>query len=357
MMSRQPSLLIESFAARLVAWQRSHGRHDLPWQVADPYAVWVSEIMLQQTQVETVMPYFGRFLARFPDLAGLAAAPEDDVLALWSGLGYYARARNLHAAARRMVAEHGGVFPRDFEAIEALPGIGRSTAAAISAFAFGERRAILDGNVKRVFCRVFGIDGWPGDKQVENRLWQLAETLLPERDIRPYTQGLMDLGATLCRRSRPECGRCPFADDCVAHREGREAELPTSKPRKALPERETVMLVLRRSGEILLEKRPSSGLWGGLWSLPECPPDEAPERAAARLGYPATPLAALPTLSHTFTHFRLAIHPCVLAAGPRQNRDEAPGHLWLTPEEARHAALPTPVRKIIESLRHQETRP
>ncbi|MDD5364493.1 MAG: A/G-specific adenine glycosylase [Gallionellaceae bacterium] len=340
----------DRFAPRLIDWQRDHGRHDLPWQVGDPYAVWVSEIMLQQTQVDTVLPYYARFMARLPDLASLAAAPEDAVLALWSGLGYYARARNLHAAAQKVMAEHGGVFPRQVEAIEALPGIGRSTAAAIAAFSFGERRAILDGNVKRVFCRLFGVDGWPGEKAVENRLWQLAEGLLPERGLRAYTQGLMDLGATLCRRARPDCLRCPFADDCVAHRDGRQAELPAARPRKALPERETVMLVLWHAGEILLQKRPPTGIWGGLWSLPECAPDEDVVDAARRLGYAAEPLAMLPGLSHTFSHFRLAIQPRSLAVARRQGGAQEPGSIWLTPAEASQAALPTPVRRIIDAL-------
>jgi A/G-specific adenine glycosylase len=350
MMPRQSLPLIDSFAGRLVAWQREHGRHDLPWQVSDPYAVWVSEIMLQQTQVDTVMAYYVRFLARFPDVASLAAAADDDVLALWSGLGYYARARNLHAAARQIVEQHGGVFPHRAEAILALPGIGRSTAAAIAAFAFAERAAILDGNVKRVFCRLFGIEGWPGDKAVEMRLWQLAETLLPAHDIRPYTQGLMDLGATLCRRGRPDCARCPFTDDCVANRDGRQSELPATKPRKALPERETQMLVLRRNGEILLEKRPPTGIWGGLWSLPECAPGEDPVTRARRLGYAAEPLGELPRLDHVFSHFRLAIHPRLLTATPLAGHADEPGRMWLGIDDALHAALPTPVRKILASL-------
>jgi len=341
---------VDDFPRRLIAWQRSHGRHDLPWQVSDAYAVWVSEIMLQQTQVDTVIPYYQRFMARFPALADLAAAPEDAVLALWSGLGYYARARNLHAAARQVMAAHDGAFPRDFEAIQALPGIGRSTAAAIAVFAFGDARAILDGNVKRVFCRLFGIDGWPGEKAVETRLWRLAEALLPRREVRPYTQGLMDLGATLCRRARPDCDCCPFADDCVAHRDGRQAELPTARPRKGLPERQTVMLVLRHAGEILLEKRPPTGIWGGLWSLPECDPGEDVTVAARRLGYETERVAELPGLSHTFSHFRLAIHPHTLAVSRRQETAEEPGRIWLTPVEARQAALPTPVRRIIEAL-------
>jgi A/G-specific adenine glycosylase len=364
MTAHPASLLLTDFAPRLIEWQRTHGRHDLPWQVGDPYAVWVSEIMLQQTQVETVIPYYARFMARFPDVGSLASAPEDAVLALWSGLGYYARARNLHAAARLIAAEHGGRFPHEVEAIESLPGVGRSTAAAISAFAFGERRAILDGNVKRVFCRLFGVDGWPGERAVETRLWRLTENLLPAPsphplrlgvgrgfdDIRAYTQGLMDLGATLCRRSRPDCPRCPFADDCVAHRDGRQAELPAARPRKALPERATVMLVLWHGGEILLEKRPPTGIWGGLWSLPECAPDQDVVAAARRLGYVAEPMAALPGLSHTFSHFRLDIRPHALAVPARPAGTEEPGRLWLSPAEAAQAALPTPVRRIIASL-------
>ena len=338
------------FALRLVAWQRAHGRHDLPWQASrDAYPVWLSEIMLQQTQVDTVIPYFRRFLASFPDIAALAAAEEDAVLAHWSGLGYYSRARNLHAAARRIVADHGGRFPEDMAAILALPGIGRSTAAAIAAFAFGQRRAILDGNVKRVLARVFGIDGWPGDRAVENRLWALAEALLPETDIRAYTQGLMDLGATLCTRGRPRCEACPFRDDCMANREGRQRELPGPRPRKAVPERSVAMLVLCRPGEVLLEKRPPTGIWGGLWSLPECGEADDPVAAARRLGYGAMDATELPGFTHTFTHFRLFIRPWTLtvAAAPAL---EEPGRLWLALDDLEGAALPTPVRRILGGL-------
>lgn len=341
---------MKDFAPRLIAWQKLYGRHGLPWQVSDPYAVWLSEIMLQQTQVETVIPYYRRFMARFPDIASLAEAPEDAVLTLWSGLGYYARARNLHAAAKQVMSDHGGRFPHDFGAIQALPGIGRSTAAAISAFAFGERQALLDGNVKRVFCRLFGVDGWPGEKRVTDRLWTLAETLLPERDIQAYSQGIMDLGATLCRRSNPECHHCPFSDDCVANLEGRQTELPIARPRKDLPERETVMLVLSHAGEILLQKRPSSGIWGGLWCLPECTPDEDPVAAARRFGFETAPLPSIPSLAHVFSHFRLTIQPLHMAVCNGRNTIQEPGLIWLTPEEASQAALPTPVRKIIDSL-------
>lgn len=341
---------MNDFAARLIAWQKAHGRNDLPWQTEDAYRVWLSEIMLQQTQVETVIPYYHRFLVRFPDIPSLAAAREDEVLALWSGLGYYARARNLHAAARQVVALHGGFFPRDFDQIQSLPGIGRSTAAAIAAFAFSERRAILDGNVKRVFCRLFGIEGWPGQKAVEDRLWRLAEELLPEVDIRAYTQGIMDLGATLCRRSRPDCVRCPFGDECVANRHGTQSELPSPRPRKAVPERRIAMLVLMRQGEVLLEKRPPAGIWGGLWSLPECPVEEDPLRCAARLGYEAEAVSDLPALSHAFSHFRLHIHPRRVSVVSCAGLATEPGRFWLTPDDACQAALPTPVRKIIERL-------
>ncbi len=226
---------MSDFADRLIAWQRHNGRHDLPWQGGhDPYRIWLSEIMLQQTQVDTVIPYYQRFLARFPDVASLAAAPVEDVMALWSGLGYYARARNLHRAACTIVEAHGGAFPRSAAEIAGLPGIGRSTAAAIAAFAYGERAAILDGNVKRVLCRIFGVEGFPGEKAVENRLWALAESLLPEHEVGRYIQAQMDLGATLCTRGKPACSRCPFADDCVARRENRVAELPTPRPKKVV---------------------------------------------------------------------------------------------------------------------------
>ena len=338
------------FAPRLIAWQRSHGRHDLPWQGnTDPYPVWLSEIMLQQTQVETVIPYYRRFLARFPDLASLASAHEDEVLGHWSGLGYYSRARNLHAAAKRIAAEHGGRFPSDIEAIQALPGIGRSTAAAIAAFAFGQRRAILDGNVKRVLARVSGVEGWPGEKAVETRLWYLAEALLPATDIHAYTQGLMDLGATVCTRGRPRCEACPFQVDCVANRQGRQRELPGPRPKKAIPEKSVAMLVLLRPGEVLLEKRPPSGIWGGLWSLPECGEGDDPVRVAQGLGYAVDKPSELPAFTHAFTHFRLFIRPWALAVR-RVEAAAEPGRVWLSLDDLEGAALPTPVRRILQGL-------
>ena len=340
------------FAARLIDWQKQHGRRGLPWQeTRDPYAVWLSEIMLQQTQVATVIPYYRRFLDRFPDINTLAAADEDNVLALWSGLGYYSRGRNLHRAARLIVERHGGEFPREVAEIQALPGIGRSTAAAVSAFAFGQRRAILDGNVKRVLTRSFGIAGFPGDKAVENALWTLAESLLPQDGIESYTQGLMDLGATLCTRGKPRCADCPLAELCVARREGRTAELPQRKARAALPEKSTAMLVLLNGGEILLEKRPPTGIWGGLWSLPEVALDADPVQAAReRYGVETRDFEALPIVQHTFTHFRLEIRP-LLGYGLISRQVARQGSVvWLTLPDALGAALPAPVRKLLEHL-------
>jgi A/G-specific adenine glycosylase len=349
---------VNDFAQSLIAWQKTHGRHDLPWQnTTDPYAIWVSEIMLQQTQVSAVIPYYRRFMARFPDISSLAGAEEDHVLEHWSGLGYYSRARNLHAAAKQIMSLHEGRFPQQVELIEALPGIGRSTAAAIASFAFGQRHAILDGNVKRVLARCFGVEGWPSQPAVEKRLWQLAETLLPETGMEAYTQGIMDLGATLCTRSKPTCVACPYVDTCVARAENRIAELPSPKPRKAIPERQTIMLLLMSGNEIFLEKRPPTGIWGGLWSLPEI--DHGADLLQAvqdRFGFQAAVLSpALPAFSHTFSHFKLQITPQPVHVSKSTFRAEARGTLWLDKEDALGAALPTPVRKLLQKLDGNET--
>lgn len=338
------------FSTKLSEWQRSHGRHHLPWQGGrDPYRIWVSEIMLQQTQVGTVIPYFERFMARFPDITSLAAASEEEVLTHWAGLGYYARGRNLHRAARQIMERHDGIFPRAFDDIMALPGIGRSTAAAISAFAFGARRAILDGNVKRVLTRVFGIDGWPGDRKVETRLWQLSESLLPETGIETHTQALMDLGATICTRSRPHCAQCPLAEDCAAFRQGRTASLPAPRPKKTLPERSATLMVIRHGRDVLLVKRPASGIWGGLWSLPEAEGDSM--AACLRLtGQAPVRVEELQGFTHTFTHFRLAILPLVLALDARPTVAAEPGMIWMDHAEAIGAAIPKPVKSILEKL-------
>lgn len=340
-----------SFSARLIRWQKRHGRHDLPWQnICDPYRVWLSEIMLQQTQVATVVPYYLRFLARFPDLATLAAAPVEEVMALWSGLGYYARARNLHACAQAIVDHHGGEFPRAPEAIAALPGIGRSTANAIAVFSFGARVPILDGNVKRLLCRHAGIDGFAGAPTVERELWRLAESLLPEADVGTYIQAQMDLGATLCTRGKPRCKDCPLAADCVAHRQGRTAELPVPRPRKPLPERETTLLVLVRDGHVLLEARPPAGIWGGLLSLPEAGDDA--DAAAARLGCRITSRQPLQPLSHTFTHFRLALRPLLCAVEPAPAAASS-GARWLGAGDLTSAPLPAPIKRLLTVLLDQ----
>ncbi|MDO8990329.1 MAG: A/G-specific adenine glycosylase [Sideroxyarcus sp.] len=339
-----------TFAQRLIAWQRTHGRHDLPWQGAAAYRVWLSEIMLQQTQVATVIPYYLRFVASFPDIAALAAATEDQVLAHWSGLGYYARGRNLHKAAQIIVARFNGEFPRKLEDILELPGIGRSTAAAVCALAFHERRAILDGNVKRVLARYCGIEGWAGDKQVEEKLWQQAEALLPEGDVATYTQALMDMGATVCTRSKPKCVLCPVQADCVALQTERIAALPTPRPRKAVPERNAVFLLLMHGNDILLEKRPGSGIWGGLW----CPPQFEDESAARdwflRSGMTAIDGVRLETFSHTFTHFKLHISPLKIRLASKPLRVAELGSVWLDVGEALGAAIPTPVRKVLQQL-------
>lgn len=355
------------FATRVINWQRRHGRHDLPWQqqpgaARDPYRVWLSEIMLQQTQVATVIPYYQRFLGRFPTLAALAAAPQEHVLENWAGLGYYARARNLHRCAQTLVAEHGGQFPRHAATIAELPGIGRSTAAAIAVFGFGERAAILDGNVKRVFARCFGIEGFTGAPAVEKTLWTLAETLLPAAGVDSYTQGLMDLGATVCVRGTPRCADCPLGADCVARRDYRQDELPTPRPKKTVPERRTTLLILDDGERVLLERRPPSGIWGGLLAPPEfagaateAAIARAAESLARRHGCALQQIEALPPLTHSFTHFRLHID----AQRCRVERTAAlageAGWEWIdwrasaagSAPTIASAALPAPIRKLL----------
>lgn len=343
------------FAPRLLAWFDHHGRHDLPWQhPRSAYRVWLSEIMLQQTQVQTVIPYFARFISALPDLPALAHASADEVMALWSGLGYYARARNLHAAAKRCVEHHGGELPTDFDALIALPGIGRSTAGAILSQAHGLPFAILDGNVKRVLTRWRGIEGYPGTSAIERDLWQLAASLLPEKRLPDYTQGLMDLGATVCTRADPACLLCPITDDCIARRDNRTAELPTPKPGKTIPRRECAMLVaFDDENRVLLQKRTGPGVWNGLWSLPEAPDADALETFTQRHLSTQDDAQALPAFEHVFSHYRLSIHP------HRHDRvkerphvaDNAPELRWAAPVEWPDIGLPAPVRKLLSSQR------
>ncbi len=339
------------FAQRLIAWHAQHGRKGLPWQnTRDPYRVWLSEIMLQQTQVTTVIPYYQRFLARFPTLNDLASAPVDDVMPLWSGLGYYARARNLHKCAQAVVAKHGGVFPADASLIAELPGIGRSTANAIASFCFGAQTPILDGNVKRVFARCFGIEGFPGTKKVEKAMWALAESLMPAQDTGVYTQAQMDLGATVCTRGKPLCGRCPLADRCVAYRDNRIAELPMPRPKKTVPERESRFLLIQGPGGILLEQRPPSGIWGGMLCLPELPADADPsDYAQQHYGVTISQWEELPALRHTFTHFHLTLRP-LLARNATSTAVNDNRLRCLSPADYASAALPAPIRILLERV-------
>src|SRR5260221_7597293 len=312
------------FANRLVSWQRRHGRHDLPWQgTRDPYRIWLSEVMLQQTQVSAVIPYYERFLRRFPDVVALAAASEEQVLEQWSGLGYYARGRNLHRAAR-LIAQHG--FPRTAQTIAQLPGVGRSTAAAIAAFAYGERAAILDGNVKRVLARAFGLSN-------EDSLWEQAERLLPARGIEAYTQALMDLGATVCTRRKPRCEACPVSRDCVARKEQRIDELPAPRARRELPERRVTWLVLRHDGAVLVERRPAPGIWGGLW----CPPEHVGKEPAGA--------KRVPPLDHGLTHFPVRLKPLLFDVRLRTQ------WRWVRVEEADAAAPAPPGKGVLRRLR------
>jgi A/G-specific adenine glycosylase len=343
----------DDFASHLLAWFDVAGRHDLPWQhPRTPYRVWLSEVMLQQTQVQVVIPYFERFVAVLPDLASLAAAPLDDVLALWSGLGYYARARNLHATAKLCVEAHDGDLPRDLDALVALPGIGRSTAGAILAQAWGDRFPILDGNVKRVLARVHGIEGWPGTPAVEKQLWTFAARHLPQTRLADYVQAQMDFGATLCTRHDPACVPCPLQHDCVALQEGRVAELPTPKPGKPLPERQAIMLWAEdRAGNVLLQRRPPTGIWASLWSLPEAADHENArhwfDKHLAGEYDTASPLAAV---AHGFTHYRLQIQPLrwrnvALRTQLADNDDLR----WVPRDAMRTLGIPAPIRKLLQA--------
>jgi A/G-specific adenine glycosylase len=352
-----------TFSSTLIAWQQAHGRHTLPWQnTRDAYLVWLSEIMLQQTQVSAVLGYYARFLERFPTLRALAEAPVEDVMAQWSGLGYYTRARNLHKCAQRVVADYDGVFPSDPALLAELPGIGRSTAAAIAAFSRGTRAAIMDGNVKRVFARVFGIDAYPGEKKVEQAMWLRAEALLPEQGIEAYTQGLMDMGATLCTRSSPDCGRCPMQPRCVAYATNRIKDLPVRKPKKAVPEKHATMLLIIDGGQVLLEQRPASGIWGGLLSLPELdghtlagdddipPADAAALLAAVNVFGEMETHERLVTVTHVFTHYKLHIAPLLVTLARRAPLLGEGRYVWLDAARVGAAALPAPIKKLLLEL-------
>ena len=344
MMARQP------IAARLLDWHTRAGRHDLPWQQdRTAYRVWISEIMLQQTQVATVIPYFERFTARFPEVRALAAAPIDEVLHLWTGLGYYARARNLHRAAQVIRDQHGGEFPNEFDLVVELPGIGRSTAGAILAQAHGARHAILDGNVKRVLSRHYGIASPPDEATTLALLWQRAEENTPSSDLANYTQAIMDLGATLCAR-KPRCGECPIAQDCVARIESRQDQLPAAKKRRAeRRQRRAVMLVARHASSVLLVQRPPSGVWGGLWCLPEFDSETAAEQFAASQLARLPGSAALPDIEHSFTHFDLVITPLVVRCQGARRVNETT-ELWYDLAQPARVGLPAPIKTLLGNL-------
>jgi len=341
---------VSALAQALIHWHASHGRHDFPWQQdRTPYRVWVSEIMLQQTQVATVIGYYQRFMQRFPDVQSLAAAPLDEVLHLWSGLGYYSRARNLKRAAELIISEHGGQLPDTRDALAELPGIGRSTAAAILSIAYGQREAILDGNVRRVLSRVFGIDGVPTEPTTLRALWAQAEACLPDADAAVYTQAIMDFGATLCTRHEPLCMHCPIQHDCVAFATGRVRELPTPRVRAARRTRSVVMLLATRAqGEVLLQRRPTRGVWGGLWAPPDFENLAAVEQfCGARLERAQLESVPLPLLKHGFTHFDLEITPIRARCDGLAGVMEGAETLWYNARQPARIGLPAPIATLL----------
>lgn len=367
------------FSHKLLKWFNTEGRKNLPWQQnPTPYRVWVSEIMLQQTQVITVIPYYERFMQRFPTIKCLAKAPVDDVLKEWTGLGYYARARNLHKAATIIQTIHNGIFPTDFETVMQLPGIGRSTAGAILALSQQQHHAILDGNVKRVLCRVFAIQGWPGQSKIQDKLWQLSEQLTPKKQTHHYTQAMMDLGATVCSRTKPQCHRCPLKQECRAQAEQATHLYPEARPKKVKPTHQTVVLILKqaRKKQIFLEKRPSKGIWGGLWSFPEYPSTSKKTKTQIKMIDQATDIAKWcsdhlnlvvnsqqiwPSFRHTFTHFHLDIQPilCIVTPGKKLQINTARTEsgikssiesYWHSLGEPLQVGVAAPIKKLLEDL-------
>jgi len=343
---------LTDFSDRVLTWFDEHGRKDLPWQQSkDPYPIWVSEIMLQQTQVLTVIPFFQRFMESFPDVAALARAEQDDVLHHWSGLGYYARARNLHRAAKTIVDDHGGVFPDRIDEVTALPGIGRSTAGAILSLAHNERHPILDGNVKRVLARHNEVGGWPGKSAVMKSLWELAEQHTPESRVGAYTQAIMDLGATLCTRSNPACTRCPVSDGCLAYAADTVTEYPGRKPKKAKPLRSTTMLVARAAGRVYLERRPEAGIWGGLWSLPELGDRSVENWCEDVLNATVATTEPWQTLRHSFSHYDLDIQPILVRVdAPLGKVADSDSTTWYRLDEPPPGGIAAPVRKLLDHL-------
>lgn len=347
---------VRTFGRSVLRWYRVHGRHNLPWQVkGDPYRVWISEIMLQQTQVATVIPFYERFVRRFPDVASLARAKIDTVLGFWTGLGYYARARNLHRAAQIILREHGGIFPGQLASVMALPGIGRSTAGAILSLAGDQRHPILDGNVRRVLARYFAVSGDQSRREVEAKLWQYAEAVMPKSAAlaAPFNQAMMDLGALLCKRTQPKCAVCPLAQGCRAFALENPEAFPHREPKRARPTREVTLLILTDpQGRVLLERRPAAGIWGGLWSFPECPARQTPERWCRQtLKIRGIKSSGLPVIHHGFTHFVLKIYPQpVRLTGAASAKIESRGRVWVQPGAPGRRGLAAPIKKLLEQL-------
>ena len=336
----------EQFAESLLDWQAQHGRHDLPWQVQDGYRVWLSEIMLQQTQVTTVIPYYQNFLSHFPSITDLANAELDKVLAQWQGLGYYARARNLHKAAQQMRDQHNGQFPNDLEAAISLPGVGRSTAAAILSFVYGQSHAILDGNVKRVLARCYQVEGWYGQTATQKKLWSLSESLTPDAETGRFNQAMMDLGSMICLKSRPLCIACPVSAHCLSYQNNTQAEFPHKKPKKEKPLKHTIMLLVKNGDRVMLQKRPMTGIWGGLWSLPEVE-DESAGMESAWLSSTEHAYDWRPKiLQHQFTHYSLDISLAVIET---EQVIDSGALAWVEWQHLGEYGLPAPVRKILLS--------
>ena len=358
--------MTNTFSDAILAWYDKFGRKTLPWQQEKtPYKVWLSEIMLQQTQVATVIPYFERFMARFPTVADLAAAEQDEVLHLWTGLGYYARARNLHKAAKHIVDHHNGIFPTDIEDVMALPGVGRSTAGAVLSLSLKQHHPILDGNVKRTLARCYAVEGWPGKKPVENALWDIAETNTPANGVERYNQAMMDMGAMICTRSKPKCELCPVATICQAKASGRQADFPGKKPKKTLPEKNTWFAIFQRGDEVWLEQRPQSGIWGGLWCFPQHDTDALEALINARLGSAGTTAEShivaqeqLTAFRHTFSHYHLDIVPIHFTLSDKSNivspltdeQGESRTGQWYSLTNPAKIGLAAPVQKILDSL-------
>lgn len=341
------------FAAKLLAWFDQYGRHDLPWQKnPTPYRVWISEIMLQQTQVTTVIPYYQRFMQRFPSLKSLATAELDDVLSHWSGLGYYARARNIHKSAQIIRDQFSGRFPTTLEDITQLPGIGQSTAGAILSFAMQQTATILDGNVKRVLCRFYAINSWPGKTDTLKQLWQLAEKLTPKRRCNDYNQAIMDLGATLCTRSKPKCALCPFTADCQAHQLQRETDFPIKKPtkKKRRLEKSIMLIIEDTGGKLLLTKRPPIGIWGGLWCFPMLDNDEHLKPWLQQACFKLIKKEKLAPLTHQFSHFQLDIQPILIKVKQTTNRVMETSQVWYTLNSKLPGGIPKPVTTLLKSL-------